>query len=216
MLTTGQSLDLRFVDFKTCTLNYKCGARQPIQNSNTATIQDFDLSSSCLVPRRARNIVSLLSRIVGCGTKLAGTTSSLASSLYIYAHSITELSISQARWTHSSDWKLLIYKLARYARQLRHILIPLRRNHSSTSVCFLDFSFLFCSARVRLSDVVVVAFREKISHQGGGKEIDKNFNIKLHSRVNVRRTREGLFLVIFLRKKGRELSVGENLFYSIQ
>ena len=160
MLTTGQSLDFRFIDFKTCTLNYKCGARQPIQNSNTATIQDFDLSSSCLVPRRDGTIVSLLSWIVGCGTKLAGTTGSLASSLYMYAHLITELSISQARRTHLSYCKLLMYMQARFARLLRHISIPLRRNHSSTSVCFLDFPFLLYSARVSLWLMYVVAFRE--------------------------------------------------------
>ena len=156
LVTTSSKAILRFVGLKTCTLNYKCGARQPIQNSNTATIQDFDLSSSCLVPRRARNIVSLLSRIVGCGTKLAGTTSSLASSLYIYVHSITELSISQARRTHLSYCKLLIYMQARYARLLRHISIPLRRNHSSTSECFLDFPFLFYSTRVEVGSYVVV------------------------------------------------------------
>jgi len=111
--TTSQSLDLRFIDFKTCTLNYNCGARQPIQNSNTATIQDFDLSSSWLVPRRDRTIVSLLSRIVSYGVKLAGTTSSLHSYIKSKLSIVTELLISQARWTRSSDCKLL------YAGSLR-------------------------------------------------------------------------------------------------
>ena len=160
MLTTGKSLDLRFVDFKTCTLNYKCGARQPIQNSNTATIQEYDLSSSCLVPRRARTIVSLLSQFVGYGYQRAGTTSPLKS----YPLILHEPLISQSRRTRLSDCRL--YMLAHFVRQLRHISIPLRRNHSSTSVCFLDFSFLFCSAIVEFWFMYGVAFREKISHMG--------------------------------------------------
>ena len=172
--TTSQSIESRFIDFKTCTLNYNCGARRSIQKSNSATIHYFDLISSCPVPRRDGTIVSLLSRIVGFGVKLAGTTSSLHSSIQIKLSEYTELLICKARWTRSPDCKLLINKLAHFVRQLRHISIPqpagLDVAHGTKRVLLRVISFLsagcssFCSvvARVQFVDVVVVQSRKKI------------------------------------------------------
>ena len=109
-----------------------------------------------------------LSGVVGYGYQRAGTTSPLKSYLPI----LHEPLISQPRWTHLSDCRLfhiesieellsrplswVVGMLAHFVRQLRHISIPLRRNHSSTSECFLDFPFLFYSTRVEVGSYVVV------------------------------------------------------------
>jgi len=104
--TTSQSLDFRSVDFETIALILKFANCGEIQNSNSASIQEFDLSSSSPVPRQDGTIVWLLSRIVGYGNQRAGTTSPL----YSYSPN-SELSKSAGLLS----WLMLIYSAPLFA-----------------------------------------------------------------------------------------------------
>ena len=184
ILTTGQSLDLRIIDFKTTfALIYRARC-QPIQNSNYASIQDFDLSSSCLVPcwnvRTYSFATKLAESSLDCSVLLRTslTRSALSFARLLSSHlsliklgSLTSsLSLiyqrSSARYTRSAS-----YILARFARSESHVSIPsqfrLYVGHATTrALLYINtfvYSFRSVIARVRLRDSVVVASRDLIS-----------------------------------------------------